>query len=291
MSKINEIKKRIVGVKKTKKITQALNMVAASKFRKAHIGLLDARPFSDTLYSLINDLNERIITKDSVFFKNSGTKIGIIVVAGDRGLCGSFNNNVYKEVQLLIEKTNLPVELITVGTKACQYFLNKEFHLIEKYYDFFDDLDINSSRNVSRLVLENYLNQKWSEVHVVYNNFKSALTQIPQAQKILPIDSIAEFSKDKDSISSEKIHSDYIYEPTQEIIINSLLTKHIDFQLYRVFLESITSEQGARMTAMETATDNAEEMINNYTLKYNRIRQAVITTEIAEIVGGAEALS
>ncbi|MFC1595756.1 ATP synthase F1 subunit gamma [Candidatus Margulisiibacteriota bacterium] len=282
MSKINEIKQRIAGVKKTKKITQALNMVAAAKFRKAHIALLKARPYSDKLKQIINDLNSRLIVKDNPFFTGRSDKAGIIVVAGDRGLCGSFNNNIFKQAEAFVRTLNTEYELVTIGTKTFQYFKNKNHPIAIKYLDFFDRLTIQDTNKVSAFILEKYLTGSWGSVHIIYNDFKSALTQKTLITKLLPVsEQIPE---------APEYIADYIYEPGEEAVIDMLLKKYINFQMYRTFQESSTSEQGARMTAMEAATDNAQEMIDSFSLRYNRVRQAVITTEIAEIVGGAEAL-
>ncbi|MFH1428824.1 MAG: ATP synthase F1 subunit gamma [Candidatus Margulisiibacteriota bacterium] len=288
MSKLNEIKQRITGVKKTKKITQALNMVAAAKFRKAHIELLSARPYSDKLYQLINDLCDRLITKESLFFANEGQKTGVIVIAGDRGLCGSFNNNIFKKTESFAKEIGQDIELILIGTKTCQYFKKQILPIVKEYLHFFDQAAFENARNVSEFILEQYLNHNWKEVFVVYNDFKSAITQKTLVKKILPVE---ENVLEPSETPKEGYCTDYIYEPGDDEVIKALLTKHTSFQLYRIFLESSTSEQAARMTAMEAATDNAVDMINRYTLRYNRVRQAVITTEIAEIVGGAEALA
>jgi len=300
MSKIGEIKNRITGVQKTKKITQALNMVAAAKFRKAQDNLYAARPYSDKLYALIDKLTSQMNNKNNVFFSSNDLqgKIGLVVIAGDKGLCGSFNNNIFKRAGAFMEEhSSGKIELVLVGNKACLFFKQKDHPVIERFFNFFDKFTAETARQVSDCILDKYLKNDWSVVYVVYNDFKSAITQKTLLLKILPIDDFKAGnqvgSMDSDTVAEEKQttpYSNYLFEPSKQEVLQSLLSKHIHFQVYRMCCESITSEQAARMTSMESATDNANEMINMLTLRFNRERQALITTEIAEIVGGAEAL-
>ncbi|MFA5928323.1 MAG: ATP synthase F1 subunit gamma [Candidatus Margulisiibacteriota bacterium] len=301
MSKINEIKKRIVAIKKNKKITQAMNMVAASKFRKAHHSLIMARPYSDKFYQIVADITQRLGDSENFFLKNEGNKVGLIVVAGDRGLCASFNSNIFRKSEEFISSYASPqdLELILVGTKTTQYFKNKDYKVVSQFPNFYDKLNVGKAGRIADIILDNYFNDNWREVYVIYNDFRSAISQKTIVKKILPPGeeflkkaAVAETNADGSvKVAKEEYVMEYIYEPDQQTFLRFLLKKHIYFQMYRIFMESITSEQGSRMTAMEAATSNATEMIGSMTLRFNRERQSMITGEIAEIVGGAEALN
>jgi len=283
-SNIRDIKRRIDSVKSTQQITKAMKMVSAARLRKAQANLMSARPFAQEIDELVSTLaaktNRRLISllREAEDIR----KIGLLIVTGDKGLCGSFNMNIIKTAEKYLNENNdKEIELILVGKKAVQYFSKREYPIAASYKDFFNNLSYADSERISDLVIKSFSENKYDSVMVVYNEFKNAIQQNLILKQLLPIKPIEQ---------NEEIKIDYLYEPSPEVVLERLLPKHLSIQVWRMLLESNASEHGARMSAMDAATDNASELIGKLTLTYNRSRQAAITTEILEIVSGAEAL-
>ena len=294
MANLRDIRNRITSVNNTQQITKAMKMVAAAKLRKAQDRMIQTRPYADNLATVIGRLIQgQELTHPLIHEKPEHKRCLVIVVGSDRGLCGGFNNNLFKEVELFIvnnfenRKETEGLSLITIGKKATAHFSKRSYSVDAKYPGFFDHLEYELSSSLMNYVMENFINEKIDEVYLAYNEFKSVIAQNRKVEKILPLKAedlvVADINK--------TVHFDYIYEPDQESIIDELLPKHIKMQFWKAILESNASEQGARMTAMDSATENAKDLERNLRLKYNQARQSAITTEISEIVSGAQALS
>ncbi len=286
MANLKAIKTRITSVKSTQKITKAMKMVAAAKLRRAQEKLIKTRPYSNHLRTVISDISKRVEEKDSkLLTKNSETEsILFLVISGDRGLCGGFNSNITKEVKKFLEQKKEDFDkcdLMFIGKKSYESFKGKQEYQIEKFYpDFMEDLSFDKAREISNDLISSFISGKYKEVHVIYNEFKSAIAQEVILKKLLPISA--------DEIK-EEVNIPYIYEPSKIVLLDRLLNQYLATELYRALLESFASEQGARMNAMESATNNADDMISSLTLTYNRARQAAITTELVEVISGAAA--
>lgn len=285
MAALRDIRRRISSVKSTQQITKAMKMVAAAKLRKAQDKLMNARPYA---YRLGNVLSHVAAKEDRsvhpLLAVREPQNVCYVVVTADRGLCGSFNSNAIRRAKQAMAEhgEELGVRLITVGRKGHEHFARREFDIIQSYARFFDNLEFHHAQEISELIQDMYLGLQLDRVWVVYNQFKSAAIQKVVVEQLLPIE--------PELPEHEKYPVDYLYEPSAGEILDELCPRSLNIQIWRILLESYASELGARMVAMESATDNAEEMINDLTLYYNKVRQATITKEIAEIVGGAEAL-
>jgi F-type H+-transporting ATPase subunit gamma len=279
-----DIRRRIRSVKNTQQITKAMKMVAAAKLRRAQERMYAARPYAAGLRQVLASVSTRVdITAHPLLQVREPEKnVVVIVVTADRGLCGAFNSNVIRAAQNFVREQSFQgVELLTIGRKAGDFFRRRSIPIRRNVF-FAEALAINVAKEIADGLINDFIDGKIDGVYVVYNEFKSLIAQHVRAERLLPI--AREFEADPNVPAI-----DYLYEPGPEQILSDLLPKHIEFQLYRVFLESAAAEQGARMTAMEAATKNASDMINFLTLTYNRIRQAAITKEIIEIVSGASA--
>jgi len=279
-----DIRRRIRSVKNTQQITKAMKMVAAAKLRRAQERMFAARPYAAGLRQVLASVATRVDINSHPLLQSREPerKVVVVVVTADRGLCGAFNSNVIRAAQNFIrEKSFESVELLTIGRKAGDFFKRRPIPIRENVF-VAQALSIEVARRIADGLIKDFIEEKIDGVYVVYNEFKSLIAQHVRAERLLPIMSEFDATPDQPSI-------DYLYEPGPEEILSDLLPKHIEFQLYRVLLESAAAEQGARMTAMEAATKNASDMINFLTLTYNRIRQAAITKEIIEIVSGASA--
>lgn len=295
MATLREIKTRITGVRNTQKITKAMKMVAAAKLRRAQEAIVAARPYARKMDELMRHLVGNVNPDIHPLLKPRKTKrVLVIVVSGDRGLCGAFNSNI---IRTAVEHgknryANLRDEphglkYLVVGKKSFDFFNKGGYELYSKHVGIFGGLEFNHARNIVREVREGYLSGEFDRVDVIYNEFKSVIQQRIVVEQFLPIP-----PEEKKEEERQKVHSqiEYIYEPSSVDIMNDLLPRHLDFQMWRVLLESNAAEQGARMTAMGNATENARELIRDLTLSYNKARQAGITKELLEIVSGAEAL-
>lgn len=295
MATLRTIRRRISGVKNTEKITKAMKMVAATKFRRAQTALITARPYARKMNELLRHLVTKINPAIHPLLQTREVKrVLIVVVAGDRGLCGVFNSNVIKTTidQIANQYSDLRekkhgVRLITIGKKVSDFFSKRHYDIYTHHAGIFNNLDFGQARSIMQELIHGYLNGEFDRVEVIYNEFKSVLQQRLIVEQLLPIPP-EQLQRAKDLHSLAQV--DYLYEPSDTEIINALLSKDLNFQLWRILLESSTSEEGARMTAMNNATENAKELMHDLTLSYNKARQASITKELLEIVSGAEAL-
>ena len=286
MANLKEIRNRIASVSSTMQITSAMKMVSAAKLKKAQDAITAMRPYSDKLTELIQNLSNSIDgnTQNPFTVKRSIQNVLIIVITSNRGLCGGFNSSVIKEVTKKVEITyaNKNVSILTLGKKGND-ILQKSFSVVENNNEIFDQLTFSNASKIAEGFMSAFTSKEYDTIEVVYNRFKNAATQIVTTETLLPIIS----TQDKNTTTS----TDYIFEPTKESIVDELLPKSIKMQLFKALRDSFASEHGARMTAMHKATDNATDLRDQLKLTYNQARQASITNEILEIVGGAEALN
>ena len=294
MANLRDIRNRITSVNNTQQITKAMKMVAAAKLRKAQDRMTQTRPYANTLSSVIGRLIQgQELTHPLLRETNESKRSLVIVVGSDRGLCGGFNNNLFKEVELFIAnnfehgKDTDGLSLITIGKKATAYFGKRLYSIDSKHPGFFDNLEYELSSTLISEVMADFINKEIDEVYLAYNEFKSVIAQNRKVEKILPLKAEDLVVADTDN----SVQSDYIYEPDQKAIIDELLPKHIKMQLWKAVLESNASEQGARMTAMDSATENAKDLERSLRLKYNQARQSAIPTEISVFVFCSQALS
>ena len=281
MATLKEIKLRIESVKNTKQITNAMKMVAASKLRRAQENILQARPYADYINDMLKTLKlKNTTTSHPLLTDISGEgKTALIIVTSDRGLCGSFNSQIIRKAQSYFKKHS-NVDIICIGKKGFDFFKTHSKNIIDSYINLFNEMNFSVSKDVAEKILNLYLQEEYIKIDVLYNEFKSAIQQDIIVKQLLPII----------PIESEDISKlDFLYEPDEDTIIEELGRKYVHVDIWRIMLESSAAEQGARMTAMDSATDNAADMIDNLTLFYNRARQSVITKEIIEIASGAEA--
>jgi len=294
MAGLKEVRIRIASVKTTLQITSAMKLMAASKLRKAQMAILRLRPYALKLNEILQNLSPSIgDSGENLYIKQrEPEKILLIVIASNRGLCGSFNLNVIKATNNLISGTYAAqnrknnVNLICIGKKVSDYFRKRNYNVLEVRDDLFDNLAYENVIPLAEKVMNAFINKEYDEIFIIYNQFKNAAVQQLQVEQYLPIKPHQEIH---DSIKTTVL-SNYIFEPDKETIIRELIPKSLRIQLYKAILDSFASEQGARMTAMQKASDNAQEMIRDLQLSYNKARQAAITKELLEIVSGAEAL-
>ncbi|MBN2460206.1 MAG: ATP synthase F1 subunit gamma [Candidatus Cloacimonetes bacterium] len=280
---IRYIKNRIESIKSTKQITNAMKMVAAAKLRRAQDRILKARPYADHINQMIKILKYKGKNSEHpLLCTSSESKEILIILTSDRGLCGSFNSNIIRQAMKYIHDKK-DTDLICIGKKGADYLKKRTGRIIDTYKGIFNEMDFSVSKEIAAKILNFYLDKKYSAIKVIYNEFKSAIQQNIIIKDILPI---TIFTAD-----NEISMLDYIYEPDQYTIIDELGKKYVNIELWRMLLESSAAEQGARMLAMDSATNNATELIKELTLYYNRARQARITKEIIEISSGAEAIN
>lgn len=294
MASLKDIRLRIQSTKNTRQITSAMKLVSAAKLRKAQHNITNMRPYAKSLLRLIADVAEtQKVTHKLLEVKHETKSLLVVVIASDRGLCGPFNSSINKFAENFY-KTNRQkyekLDFIFVGRRARDYFSRRNIKPLESILDLARDISYEFSAQIADKCVEHYLSGNYDEVRVIYNEFKSAIAQEVICERLLPVD-----TKDINSFDQQNMTTafakDMIFEPSAEKIIDDLLKKHFSIQMYRCLSESIASEHGARMTAMENATKNAGELIRNLTLTYNKLRQASITTELIEITTGAEALN
>lgn len=295
MANLRDIRNRITSVNNTQQITKAMKMVAAAKLRKAQDRMTKTRPYASKIKDVVGRLAESGTVASKLVEKSEeNNNLLFIVIGSDRGLCGGFNNNLFKEVEKKLHKefqSQLDagtVTLVTVGKKATAHFGKRKYQISTSFPGFFDEIEYDSASAIMESAIADFTADKYDEVYVVYNEFRSVIAQNRKIEKVLPIDT-SEFFINSNSDSNSSI--DYIYEPDSEAILEKLLPLHLNTQMWKAVLESNASEQGARMTAMDSATENAKELERDLKLKYNQARQSAITTEISEIVSGAQALS
>ena len=284
MANLKEIRTRINSVSSTMQITSAMKMVSAAKLKKAQNAIAQIKPYTAKLDELVKIISFTQINEEfeNPFNLNTQAKNLLIVpVSSNRGLCGAFNNNIFKRTEKeLLKYSKNDVKVFPVGKKSYEYF-NSRYEILQYNYTIFDNLNFTNSKNISSELINLFLTKKFDAIKLIYNEFKNAATQNIKVENFLPI-----------KIETEKnIESkNYIFEPNIENLIKNIIPNALKIQFYRSLLDSFASEHGARMTAMHKATDNAKQLKDELKLNYNRKRQAAITNEILEIVGGAEAL-
>ena len=297
MANLRDIRRRIAGVKSTSKITQAMKLVAAAKLRRAQESILAARPYARHLQALMRHLLARVDTAAlPVLFERAEIRsVLIVVVTADRGLCGPFNTNIIRAATQRIHETYADlhaqgkVKVACIGRRGYQHFVKRDYQVIGKHIGVVNQPSLQIAKDIVADILDGYLKGEFDKVEVVYNEFKSVIQQTLRVEQVLPLPADpAPYVEAGGHHYHEFI--DYIYEPSEEELMEFLVPKHLNFQALRILLESNAAEQGARMTAMDSATTNANELIQTLQLQYNRARQANITTELLEIVAGAEAL-
>lgn len=295
MATLRDIKERIAAVKGTAKITSAMKMVAAAKLKRAQNAIESARPYVSKLESMVGNLVSDLGESYSHNLLKSADEVksvAIVVVSSDRGLCGSFNTNLFKSVvsfineDLKIKYPNAVIKIMPVGRKSCDFFRKQNFEIIAQYPGVFTNLKFESAKIAVDLLKKDFALDNIDVAVVYYNSFINMLRQVPKQNQILPV------LKTEKLLGNTSVKNvDYIFEPDKKQILDVLLPKLVDIQLWRALLESNAAEQASKMMAMEKATTNAKELITNLELVYNKARQAAITTEMLEIVSGAEALN
>jgi F-type H+-transporting ATPase subunit gamma len=293
MPNLKDIKKRISSVKNTRQITRAMKMVAAAKLRRAQEAILNSRAYAYRIYSILLALSQREEVSHPLLEKREEKKIKLVVLAGERGLCGAFNSSVFKETKRFIrekESAGISVAIDCVGKKANDMFKNREGY--QRYYEgILGRATYAESSKIADGILQDYLAGEFDAVYLVYNEFKSAIQQRVQVEKLIPISTDApEGVRGILELAEKDRYHKTLFEPSKEELLEAILPRHFRTQFFRSVLESVASEHGARMSAMENATSNASEMIESLTLEYNKARQASITKELMEIVGGVEAM-
>ncbi|HYA13125.1 MAG TPA: ATP synthase F1 subunit gamma [Syntrophales bacterium] len=289
MAALKDIRRKIVGVKKTKQITRAMNMVAASKLKAAQLRMENFRPYAIKFMDVLSSLALRVDAESHPLLAvREPKKIRVICMTSDRGLCGGFNTNLIKTAEKFIRdktKEGKEVEVITVGRKGRDYFRKKQ-KIVNQWADVFGKFDITLAVKISDEIIPSFIREEYDELYVVYNEFRNIAVQRPSVVRLFPLPSIG---KDEDVDPNKRI--EYIYEPSDEILLGKLLPMYVHVLVFRALLETSAGENGARMVAMDNATKNCEEMIQNLTLKMNKARQSAITAELMDIVGGTEALA
>ena len=285
MANLKEIRNRIKSIKSIQKVTSAMKMVAAAKLRTSQNNMERCRPYSDKISHLMNDLLLKVEkTNFALMEKRDINTTLYVVITSDRGMAGAFNTNIIKTAQnqIDLDESN-ETKIICIGKKSRDYFKNKKYEVISEYLDFWSELNFEHALNIGKQISELFLNKQVDCVKIFYNEFKNLGSQTIKNIKFLPLE---------EEVQTEEITNiDRLFEPNKEQILEDLIPKHINVQIWQYLLESYASEQAARMVAMENATENAGEMIKELGLQYNKARQTAITTEIIEIVSGANALS
>lgn len=296
MANLKEVKGRIQSVQSTQQITKAMKMVAAAKLRRAQDRIMQMRPYAQKLSGIMQNISASVdqdVIENPFAEERDIRSVLLVVVSSDRGLCGAFNSNVFKFTRNLIEEKYADVKdagglyIMPVGKRSRDYFSKRGYQVIPQFGELFGHLDFEHAMEASKFAQQGFIKGDYDKVEIVYNEFKNVATQILKSEQYLPISEI----KGSSEITNLSQDRDYIYEPDQEFIFQEIVPKSLNIQFYKALLESNAAENGARMTAMDQATDNASELLKELRLTYNRTRQAAITKEILEIVGGAEALA
>jgi F-type H+-transporting ATPase subunit gamma len=293
MANLKEVRNRITSVSSTQQITKAMKMVSAAKLKRATNAIVQLRPYAEKLKEMLSNLSASLEDGSSPFLQErEPNKVLIVVVSSNRGLAGAFNTNVMKTTNNLIaEKYNNQhkagnVSIVGIGKKGQEYYQRRKYNVIGNNNDLYLDLNFINVSKVTESIMQGFLDGDYDRVEVVYNRFKNAAVQFLTIEQLLPVP-----KPEKKKEEKQAMQVDYILEPSQEEIVEQLIPKNIKIQLYKAVLDSHASEHGARMTAMDKATDNAGELLKALKLSYNQARQAAITTELTEIVSGAAALS
>ena len=290
MANLKEVRTRIASVSSTQQITSAMKMVSASKFRRAQNAIMGMRPYAAQLNEIISDIDVEDGVQTPYHEVRALNNVLLVVVTSNKGLCGAFNSNVIKEASARLrhygEMANAPtVKMITIGKRGSEFFAKQKELVLASYDELLDNPSFDAIAEVCGKVMEAFCNKEYDCIELVYNQFKNSLTQILTTEQFLPV-----VPGERKAGNGERKRHDYIYEPGKEEIMKEMIPLTLRSQFYRVMLDSLASEHGARMNAMQKATDNATELLKELRLSYNKARQAAITNEIIEIVSGSEAL-
>ncbi len=296
MPSLKEVRARITSVNSTSQITKAMKMVAAAKLRRAQDNIIKIRPYSEKLTEILTNVSASLdaSTENPYAAEREVKSVLIVVITSDRGLAGAFNTYAIKAALNLVatryveQEAKGAVTFLCIGKKGYEYFTKKGYTVLGDYVGLFTNLSYDEVRKAAEFTMNSFVEKKYDRVYTVYNEFKNVATQVVKAVQFLPPVKEVSFKKKKET---KVVNVDYIFEPSKEEIIAELIPKSLKIQFYKCILESNASEHGARMTAMEKATENAKELLKELKLIYNRSRQASITKEILEIVGGAEAMN
>lgn len=291
MANLKEVRYRITSVNSTQQITSAMKMVSASKLRRAQDAIIKLRPYANKLKEILQNLSSNLDnSSEGAYSKQRKVqKVLLIAISSNRGLCGAFNSNVIKATNVLINTTFAEQfksnngSIMTFGKKVSEFYAKRPYPIFESNNQIFDHLTFNNVAPLAEKVMKAFATGNFDKVVIIYNQFKNAAVQVLTSEDYLPI-----VPQENDAVKKSKV--DYIFEPNKEEIVSELIPKSLKIQLYKALLDSHAAEHGARMTAMHKATDNAQELLKELRLTYNKARQAAITNEILEIVGGAEAL-
>jgi len=283
MANLKDIRKRIGTIESIKQVTRAMKLVAAAKLRRAQMNMEQARPYArrinGVLHHLLPDIDRNM---HKLLTMRPAKRKAFVVITADRGLCGSFNTNILKKAHGIIDAAGKDnADLICIGRKGYEYFTKRGYHVVEYFADFWKDLNFNDATKMAGAIQDRYLDGEFDDVRVIFNEFKNVAQQEIVEFHYLPL----VLEEDE-----EEVTTDYLFEPSKDAVVSALVPRHLNVQMWRFLLESNAAEQAARMTSMEAATENAGELINSLRLEYNKARQAAITTEILEVVSGAEAL-
>jgi F-type H+-transporting ATPase subunit gamma len=284
MAKAQDIKRRIKSISNTMQLTRAMKMVSSAKLRRAQRRILAARPYSDRTLAILRSVASRANHELNPLLQTHGNeRVEIVVLTGDKGLCGAFNANIVRKAHEMVKDLGRRDFRVTaIGKRGRDYFKRINANVIASWADVFRDVQFPLAAEIADGLIERYTNREVDEIYLAYNGFKSALQADVTIVRLLPIEPL--------TLEEQGVHDDYIYEPAPQELLASLLPHYVQQLVFRALLESVAAEHAARMTAMENATKNAGELIDSLTLTMNRVRQASITTEIIEVVSGAEAL-
>lgn len=290
MASLKEVRIRIASVKSTQQITSAMKMVSASKLKRAQNAILKMRPYAAKLKEILENLSASLDASENVYSKErKNNKTLMIVITSNRGLCGAFNSNVIKLATHLLQTKyaeqykNGNADIICIGKKASDFFTKRKYPVIESNTKILDETNFENAAPIAEKIMKWFETGKYDRIEIVYNQFKNAGVQILTSEQYLPV-------APPKATTSKQSQTDYIFEPDKKEIVTELIPKSLKIQFYKILLDSVASEHGARMTAMHKATDNADGLLKELRLSYNKARQASITKEILEIVSGAEAL-
>jgi len=293
MASLKDIRLRIDSTKNTQQITKAMKLVSAAKLRKAQHNITNMRPYALALKKVIANITATqkvthpLMAQPAEGQTTGPKKVLLVVLTSDRGLCGGFNTNIIKFAdKYKSENTQEKLDFIFIGKRGLDFFSKRNIKPVESFLKLDKDISYDLAKNIAEKLIKYFLDGQFDEIRMVYNEFKSAISQTVVCETLLPIT----VEKTSFDVEGSEFAKDIVFDPSPEAIVGELLKKHFNLQVYRAMSESVASEHGARMSAMENATNNAREMINKLTLTYNKLRQEKITTELTEIVSGAEAL-
>ena len=297
MANLKEVRTRIASVSSTQQITSAMKMVSAAKFRRAQMAIIGMRPYANQLADIVSDIDAGDGMQTPYHQVRRLEHVLLVVVTSNKGLCGAFNSNVIKQAQARIDyyrsegSASLPVQLsmLTIGKRGSEFFAKRFDHVVGCYDDILDGISFEAAATIADQLMQQFSEKKYDRIELIYNQFKNSLVQILSTEQFLPI---VQHQNDgtRSGAKGSKMADDYIYEPSKEAILKEMVPLTLRAHFYRVILDSLAAEHGARMNAMQKATDNATELLKELRLSYNKARQAAITNEIIEIVSGSEAL-